>query len=313
MRLFVAVTDNSWFALHASGAQPDEVNFWRPSGDTSFKVLRPGELLLFKLHSPDNFIAGGGFFTRFLNLPVGLAWDTFGHGNGVRSLSEMRERIAYYREVPISADEDPLIGCIMLAEPFFWPRELWIPSQQFLKPSTQVGKGYDSETGTGRELWDAIMERISASALESILPESAMAAAIRSNGFGKPQIVLPRLGQGLFKIIVIDAYARRCVISGERTLPVLDAAHIKPYSVTHRHEISNGLLLRSDLHRLFDKGYLTIDPKDRVVLVSPRIKAEFENGRDYYALQGQHIREPIDTMFRPSTENLEFHVHNVFR
>lgn len=44
----------------------EEVNFWRPSPDTPFKALRPNELLLFKLHAPDNFVAGGGFFTRFL-------------------------------------------------------------------------------------------------------------------------------------------------------------------------------------------------------------------------------------------------------
>jgi putative restriction endonuclease len=97
MRLYVAVTDKDWFALHASKPEVEEVNFWRPSPDATFKVLQPGELLLFKLHSPDNFITGGGFFTRFLQLPVNLVWDTFGEANGVRSQFEMRERIAYYR------------------------------------------------------------------------------------------------------------------------------------------------------------------------------------------------------------------------
>jgi hypothetical protein len=96
MRLYVAVTDKDWFSLHASKPEVEEVNFWRPSPDATFKALQPGELLLFKLHSPDNFIAGGGFFTRFLQLPVNLVWDTFGEANGVRSQSEMRERIAYY-------------------------------------------------------------------------------------------------------------------------------------------------------------------------------------------------------------------------
>ena len=104
MRLYVAVTDKDWFALHASKPEVEEVNFWRPSPDATFKALQPGELLLFKLHSPDNFIAGGGFFTRFLQLPVNLVWDTFGEANGVRSQSEMRERIAYYRRSPIAAN-----------------------------------------------------------------------------------------------------------------------------------------------------------------------------------------------------------------
>jgi putative restriction endonuclease len=81
-----------------------------------------GELLLFKLHAPDNYIGGGGFFTRFLQLPLSLAWDTFGEANGVRSLAEMRDRIAHYRRSPIAPQENPTVGCIMLAEPFFWGR-----------------------------------------------------------------------------------------------------------------------------------------------------------------------------------------------
>jgi hypothetical protein len=91
MRLYVAVTDNEWFSFLNSKAEAEElqeVNFWRPSPDATFKALAVGELLLFKLHAPDNYIAGGGFFTRFLQLPLGMAWDTFGDANGVRSLSE---------------------------------------------------------------------------------------------------------------------------------------------------------------------------------------------------------------------------------
>jgi putative restriction endonuclease len=71
MRLFVAVTDNDWFALHASKESVDEVNFWRPSPEANFKVLQPGELLLFKVKSPNDSIAGSGFFTRFLQKSPG--------------------------------------------------------------------------------------------------------------------------------------------------------------------------------------------------------------------------------------------------
>jgi putative restriction endonuclease len=73
---------------------------------------------------------------------------------------------------------------------------------------------------------------------------------------------------------------------------VLEAAHIKPYAVVQRHEISNGLLMRSELHRLFDEGYMTLDPGDRRVVVSKRIREEFDSGKDYYKLEGQVVREP---------------------
>ena len=119
MRLFVAITDNDWFALHASANRADEVNFWRPSPTANFDALQPGEVLLYKLHSPENFIAGGGFFTRFLHLPVNLAWDVFKEANGVRSLDEMRARIAHYRSLKMGPEVNPTVGCILLAEPFF--------------------------------------------------------------------------------------------------------------------------------------------------------------------------------------------------
>ena len=90
MRIFVGVTDKNWFTLLSSRSNTDEVNFWRPSPNATFKALDTGELFLFKLHSPDNFLVGGGFFVKFQQLPVNTAWDAFGDANGVGSLAEMR-------------------------------------------------------------------------------------------------------------------------------------------------------------------------------------------------------------------------------
>jgi len=61
MKIWVGVTDDDWFAL-LSQLRPDEVNFWQPGGSRTFRALQPGELFLFKLHSPKNFIVGGGHF-----------------------------------------------------------------------------------------------------------------------------------------------------------------------------------------------------------------------------------------------------------
>jgi HNH endonuclease len=289
------------------------VNFWRPSPKATFKALQPGEILLFKLKSPNDSIAGGGFFTRFLQMPINMAWETFGEANGVQSLAEFRSRIARIRNVPIQAADNPTVGCIMLAEPFFWPKSDWIPRPPEFSVSNQVGQTFDSEEAAGRRLWDAVCERLKRSPSSLLERDTATVAAIESNGFGKPQIVHPRLGQGLFRVEVIEAYSRRCAITGERTLPVLEAGHIKPYSLVQRHDVSNGLLLRSDLHRLFDGGYLTVDPKDRRTVVSKRIKEEFENGKDYYKLEDQVLREPLEPWARPSLENLEYHAYTVFR
>ena len=97
-----------------------------------------------------------------------------------------------------------------------------------------------------------------------------------------------RLGQGGFRISVTDAYQRRCAISGEKTLPVLEAAHIQPYSCEGPHMLQNGLLLRSDIHTLFDGGYITITPDYRIE-VSQRLHNDYGNGRDYYKFHGERL------------------------
>ena len=63
MKIWVGVTDKSWYE-HLMRLAPEEINFWQPGGSRTFRVLQPGEPFLFKLHSSDNFIVGGGFFVR---------------------------------------------------------------------------------------------------------------------------------------------------------------------------------------------------------------------------------------------------------
>jgi hypothetical protein len=89
MRLYVGITDHDWYRFLSGRPDLDEVNFWQPSGSRTFRVLQPGEPLLFKLHSPLNFIVGGGFLARYSPLPVEIAWDAFGQKNGAVSLEEI--------------------------------------------------------------------------------------------------------------------------------------------------------------------------------------------------------------------------------
>lgn len=81
--------------------------------------------------------------------------------------------------------------------------------------------------------------------------------ALTAERYGKPIEIRPRLGQGGFRLAVTDAYGRACAVTQEHSLPVLEAAHIRPCGNGGAHEVQNGLLLRSDLHRLFDRGYVT--------------------------------------------------------
>lgn len=299
VNIFVGVTDQDWFD-NLSVAQPDEVNFWAPSGRANFRALQPGELFLFKLHAPRNFIVGGGVFSHASNVPLSLAWEAFGSKNGVSSLIAMRGRIAKYRrdDALVADRSDPVIGCRILTSPFFWPQEYWIPIPDSWASNIVVGRGYDTDEVDGGRLWRAVLDRPS-----DLVPVDRQSDLAR---YGTPVLVKPRLGQGAFRMLVTDAYDRRCAVSGEKTLPILDAAHIRSYADGGAHEGGNGLLLRTDIHKLFDLGYVSVD-EDKRFVVSRRLKQDFDNGKHYYDLHGTELRPPKTLAAAPATEALTWH------
>ena len=99
VRFFVGITDRDWFDHLSRVDGLDEANFWQPSGNHQFRALGAGEPFLFKLHSPYDYIVGGGFFSHFTILPTSIVWKAFGEKNGARTEEEMRTRIARYRRV----------------------------------------------------------------------------------------------------------------------------------------------------------------------------------------------------------------------
>jgi len=303
VRLIVAVTDRDWFDHLRSLQGLNEVNFWAPSA-TPFRALAPGELFLFKLHSPDNFIVGGGVFAHANILPCSLAWEAFREANGAASLEEMRTRIMRYRRNEVDNRSDFQIGCRILTQPFFLDRENWIDVPPSWSPNIVTFKTYSTDDPDGKYVWDMIQNGILSTASLGFRDEQAR--------YGEPVLVRPRLGQGAFRILVTDTYGRRCAVTGERTLPALDAAHIRPYSQGGAHEVWNGLLFRRDIHSLFDAGYVTVTP-DYHFEVSKRIKEEFENGRDYYALHGRGVAVPNRIDAKPDPTALSWHNTECFR
>lgn len=309
MKFWIGVTDNSWYNF-LSELQPEEVNFWQPSGKSVFRALKPGEPFLFKLHSPLNFIVGGGFFVKHSVIPISLAWEAFEQKNGAYDIIAFREKVMKYRGQNLGIEPDPLIGCIILTQPFFFPRGKWIPVPENWSSNIVQGKTYDIANPIGKTLWDKVKNIIINT---SPKPENALFVAEDQAHYGTEHIIRPRLGQGAFRVLVTDAYNRRCAITGERTLPVLESAHIKPFSVSGPHSINNGLLLRSDLHKLFDLGYITVTT-DFNVEVSRRIKEEYENGREYYAFHGKELLSlPTNLIDRPSSKYIEWHNQHRYR
>lgn len=304
MKYWVGVTDKNWFDF-LSQRKPDEVNFWQPSARPLARVLTPGTPFLFKLHSPHNCVVGGGFFVRFSVLPASIAWAAFGDKNGAGSLSDLLQRLGRLAHDRVGPGTP--IGCNVLVEPFFLSEPAWIRIPANWAPNIVRGKTYDSAERFGAELWSKVSEH-----LESERTSSGLTLGDDRARYGNEYLTRARLGQGAFRILVTDAYHRRCAVTGERTLPALEAAHIKPHSKSGPNRVNNGLLLRADLHRLFDDGYVTLDDDFRFV-VSPRVREEFENGREYYRFNGSSLTNiPDSDSERPDRNFIRWHNEHMF-
>jgi putative restriction endonuclease len=303
MSIYVGVTDTDWFS-QLSGMNADEVNFWKPGGG-GFAALPVGGLFLFKLKFPINAIVGGGFFLRFMRCPLSFAWEAFGEKNGVRDRVEFRKRILRLRHAGPTNELDPDVGCIVLANPFYFPEEKWILAPSDWSKNVVQGKSYPLTSPAGAKLWADVTSRLSGQPL--LLREGGADRARYADVMSRM-----RLGQGGFRVVVTEAYERRCAMTGERTLPALEAAHIRPYGEDGPHRLENGLLLRADLHKLFDDGYLTITETLNIE-VSGEIRERFSNGRDYYKLHGNSLAVVPNRIFeQPAKEFLRWHNENRF-
>ena len=204
--------------------------------------------------------------------------------------------------------QDFTVGCIILQNPFFFEERDWIPAPRDFHPNIVQGKTYDADSGIGGDLWEAVQFRLHVPQRDQVGDFPAPTVPI----FGEPVLVRQRLGQGTFRILITDTYRRRCAVTGEKALPTLEAAHIKPVSEGGIHRVDNGLLLRSDLHRLFDRGYVTVTP-DYQFRASRKLKEDFDNGEVYLKLTGTQLWLPADPVDRPNREFLDWHAETVFR
>ena len=115
--------------------------------------------------------------------------------------------------------------------------------------------------------------------------------------------IVMREGQPAFKTALVSAYAGQCAVTGCAVLAILEGAHIRPYSSggAATNVVSNGLLLRSDIHTLFDRGLLWVDSAQRIQL-DPEL-----DGSEYAVFRGQPLRLPTRAVHRPHPDHLKHH------
>ena len=123
-----------------------------------FTGLQPGSPFLFKLKRPFNHIAGGGYFVKSTSLPLSIAWETFGQKNGAKSKQVFESMIRKLISDPTV--RDPEIGCTVLTQPFFWPKDIWIPDPIGFASSIVRGRYYETTNPDEAQLWNLIQERL---------------------------------------------------------------------------------------------------------------------------------------------------------
>lgn len=315
MRYYIGNTDFEWYQF-LKELSSDDINFWQPGGKLRFSAVPIGAPFIFKLKSPINKIVGLGFYVSHSILPIEFVWEVFKERNGVSSLEMLKDKVSSYRNPDNSLEKNPNIGCIILTNPIYFNEDDWLDIPQNWATNIVQGKTYNTEEKSGEELWMNIERLLYEYKFLNVEKESKNQLILEpqeADRYGKEVLTRVRLGQSAFRVLITDVYSRRCSISGERTLPVLEAAHIKPYEKSGPHFISNGLLLRSDIHKLFDKGYLTIT-NDFKIEVSKKIRAEYENGGEYYKFHGRGLFTlPKRDIDRPGNEFIEWHNNYVYK
>jgi putative restriction endonuclease len=305
MQGWIAPTDIDWLRFLALQPALEEVNFWTPSSFFTFRA-QPGTPFLFKLKAPHSSVAGYGLFQRYDPLPEWLAWEAFGVANGAPSFGAMKARLDRIRQRNNMQGGESLdqIGCITLANPVFLPRESWAPQPTDWPSRNLRPMQYDLSQGEGRRIWEACLAFTAAAAVPGAVREAP-------GRWGDPVLARPRLGQAAFRLAVTEAYGRACAATGEHSLPALEAAHIVPFAENGPHEVCNGLLLRSDVHRLFDRGYVSVG-SDHRLLISDKLRDHFKNGRSYFPMRDQAIHVPQLVADRPDPELLRWHREHRF-
>lgn len=311
MMFWVGTTDTRRFEFLAP-RRLDEVNFWQPSARPPFKNAPSGMPFVFKAKRPHNHIAGAGHFITCSVLPLELAWEIFGQKNGAASLAELRALLG-----PLAGRSTPLeqITCQVIANPVFFERRDWLPDPPGWSSNIVAGKMYRTEEADGATIWAHVLPLLACGheAVETSESGAHFVSEPPAPRYGEPILMWPRLGQGSFRVVVTEAYNRKCAITGESTLLALEAAHIVPYAEEGAHDVRNGLLLRADFHRLFDAGLVSVTP-DMTIRVSPRIREAWFNGKAYYRMDGQPLTvTPTRLEYRPDPDRLRWHFKNRFQ
>mgnify|MGYP001032738397 CR=1 FL=1 len=298
---YVGNTDHDWFDFCKQQENLTEVNFWQPSRQ-HFKALDEGGIFFFRRKAPINKIGGFGILASAGEASIETSWRDLGVSNGVVSKEDFIARVAKYKRSN-TVDQQTVIGFKILTNPVFLEEHEWIDLPIDWANSIVSGKGYNADAIQARGLRKLYETNRAVTSPAS--PPDGFGEIPTGFSYGSHSKV--RKGQNAFRMRLLSAYSNRCAVTGVGAEVCLEAAHIDPYSQDQNHDVSNGILLRADIHALFDANLLSINTDFRIV-ISTRLKEIAGEGCEYLDLNGKKIRLPNARSNWPSENKLAKHM-----
>lgn len=278
----IAVTNRNWYAYQKKHGFINNINFWTPK--VWDVALQPGTKIVFKLKGPSDEVGGYGFFVKYKSQTLDQSWKEFGQRNGFDTKEEFVTALTKGK-----GNSSSICGCMVLDNVVFfdYPERL-----------STYGLKFDLHIVTYKNERIIPFPTFGQNAVVSSQPSFNLVPP--QNKTKAMQSATQRVGQGQFHSDISTAYGHTCCITGETTPELLQAAHIQDYINKDSNHIQNGLLLRIDIHKLFDSGLLYID-QTYIVHVSPLVKT-----LEYLQLEGKQITLPKSKSDWPSLKALQF-------
>jgi HNH endonuclease len=291
MSAVYASTTPTWFDQLAL-IKPERVAFWQPTPARPARIA-PGERWYFKeLGAPR--ILGYGEFVGWEQLSALELFGKYGAACGYASVPEL---VGAFRVFDPDVDEHTPIGNVILEN--FTPFDPPLPLDNVNLKDLTVRFVY-------LEGPDPI-----ASYVAGLRPSAAIAPfTLRDSGLAKRVAAARkvRVGQAAFRRLLIDVYGPVCALTGPQLEETLQAAHIQPYVDAESNHLSNGLVLRADMHVLFDLGLVTLTA-DMHIRVSTALQGRAPL---IEALHGTKAKLTSKLGLLPSPEAIGFHAREVF-
>lgn len=309
--IMICKVDHSWYSIIKSeyfSAGTNSTNFWtvecEQDLDPALRTFEPGTMVLYVLdHHDHSFVVGGGFFLSWVFLNPKQLWEILGVRNGSHSYEDFFDKVR-----ALGGNEDSVLASSVLNGTFILTRRdsIMIPDEfraHFQDLPARSLLSLDEPIG---KYLEKIVNEVRVAMLDAYGQHWPGIYYVASNRNSRSYI------QG-FTARVMNAYEFRCAITGTSARPVLEVAHLQPFYDHNFQSVQNGILLRCDVQKMFNTGYITLEYKNDdeiAVKVSRTIKSVW--AEDYAVYNGKKIFLPKDRALWPKKEYIEWHQKNCF-